>query len=159
MRTNKSVCRIIFRTSHNVYYVKLKRKVLQPRFYGQLPHSNLHTGATLKTIALFTVMTFGFFGIITALARPDIVQKQYAEIRAPIAQYFAEKNTRVWHQAKESERARWMMRLHLPADCTPPKTAIRELECSNTVKLHTQTFEQNWANKVQSGWKPDGVAN
>ena len=25
--------------------------------------------------------------------------------------------------------------------------------------MHTQVFEQNWANKVSNGWKPDGQVN
>ena len=100
-----------------------------------------------------------FFGVITSLARPDIIQKKFAEIRAPIDQYFAEENSKVWNNAKETERAIWIMKLHLPADCAAPKTAIRELECRNKMRLHGQTFEQNWAYKVNTGWKPDGVSN
>ena len=113
----------------------------------------------MKTIALFTFLVIGFFGIITALARPDIIEKKYSEVRAPIDQYFAEKNSRVWKETKDTERATWMMRLHLPADCAAPKTAIRELECRNKMKLHAQAFEQNWAYKVNTGWKPDGASN
>lgn len=101
----------------------------------------------MKTIALFTLLLIGVFGVITAL------------IRAPIAQYFAEKNARVWTEAKETERATWIKKLHLPADCAAPKATIRALECRNKMKLHAQTFEQNWAYKVNTGWKPDGVFN
>lgn len=113
----------------------------------------------MKTIALFTLLIIGVFGIITALARPDILQTKYSEIRAPIDQFFAEKNAKAWKVAKDSERAAWNMNLHLPADCGAPKTAIRELECRNSMKQHTQAFEQNWANKVSNGWKPDSVSN
>jgi len=77
----------------------------------------------------------------------------------PIDQYFAEKKAKVWNEAKEIERANWMLKLHLPADCGVPKTSIRELECRNNMKMHAQAFEQNWTNKVNNGWKPDGVSN
>jgi hypothetical protein len=113
----------------------------------------------LKTIALFSLLLFGFFGLITALARPDILQAQYSEIRAPIDKYFAGKNAQAWKVAKDAERAAWNMNLHLPADCGAPKTAIRELECRNKMKMHAQAFEQNWANKVRNGWRPEGIGN
>ena len=112
----------------------------------------------MKAIAFFTLLLLGFLGVITALARPDIVQGKYAEIRAPIDQYFAEKNATAWNEAKETERTSWMLKLHLPADCAAPKTSIRELECRNAIKLHAQVFKQNWANRVSSGWKPDGAS-
>jgi len=112
----------------------------------------------LKTIAFFTLLLLGFLGVITSLARPDIVQKKYAEILAPIDQYFAGKNAAAWNEAKETERATWMLKLHLPADCAATKTSIRELECRNIIKMHVQGFEQTWANKVSNGWKPDGAS-
>lgn len=113
----------------------------------------------MKTIALFTLLLVGFFGVITSLARPDIVSKKFAEVRAPVDQYFAEKNAKAWNDAKEIDRANWMLKLHLPADCGVPKTSIIELECRNTIKMHAQAFEQNWANKLSNGWKPDGASN
>lgn len=113
----------------------------------------------MKTIALFTLLIIGVFGIITALARPDILQAKYSEIRAPIAQYFAEKNAKSWKVAKDAERTAWNMNLHLPADCGAPKTSIRELECRNKMKMHADAFEQNWANRINNGWKPDGASN
>ena len=113
----------------------------------------------MKTIALFTLLIFAVLGVVTALARPDILQTKYSEIRAPIDQYFAEKNAKAWQIAKNTERAAWNMKLKLPADCVQPKTAIRELECRNKVHLHAQTFEQIWSTRVNSGWKPNGISN
>jgi len=113
----------------------------------------------VKTIALFTILIIAVFGVITALIRPDILEKKYSEIRAPIDQHFAEKNLMAWKTAKDTERATWSLKLKLPADCGAPKTAIRELECRNKIQLHTKAFEQNWLIRVNSGWKPEGVSN
>ena len=93
------------------------------------------------------------------MARPDIIQAKFSEIRAPLDQYFAEKNFKTWEAAKDAERAAWNLKINLPADCVEPKTALRELECKNKMRLHARTFEQIWLNKVQPGWKPDDISN
>jgi hypothetical protein len=113
----------------------------------------------VRTIALFTILIISTFAIITAMTRPDIINKKYSEIRAPIDQYLAEKSDKIWNDAKQTERAMWMLKLRLPHDCSLPKTAIREIECNNLMQMHAQIFEQNWSNKVRNGWKPDGVSN
>lgn len=111
----------------------------------------------MKTYALFVVILFGFFVIIAAMVRPDIVEKQYLKMRAPFDNYIAEKNSKIWNDAKESDRSNWLMKLHLPVTCGAPKTAMREIECHNLMQVHMETFEQNWANKISSGWKPEGL--
>jgi len=50
------------------------------------------------------------------LARPDIIQAKFSEIRAPLDQYFAEKNFKTWEAAKDAERAAWNLKINLPAD-------------------------------------------
>ncbi len=111
----------------------------------------------MKIFAFFAILILGFFATITAAVRPDVIEQKYREIRSPIDQHFAEKSARTWNDAKESERAIWMLKLQLPADCSSPKTAIREVECDNRRQLHAQAFEQDWANRVRRGWKPDGI--
>ena len=112
----------------------------------------------MRTFTFFTILLLGFFTIITAIARPEVLKSKYAEIRAPIDKYYAEKNSEIWRDAKKSEQAMWMLKLHLPSDCLKTKSAIRELECKNIIQLHSQTFEQNWSVKVASGWKPEGAS-
>jgi len=111
----------------------------------------------MKTYALFIVILLGFFVIIAAMVRPDMVERQYLKLRAPIDNYFTEKNTKIWTDAKESERATWLMKMHLPADCGAPRSAMREVECHNLMQQYMDAFEQNWSNKVRSGWKPEGL--
>jgi len=113
----------------------------------------------MKTFMIFCIFILVFFAIIIAIARPEIIKNKYTELRAPIDKYYAEKNINVWKEAKEAEKSLWMLKLQLPNDCRSRKSAIRELECNNIVQLHAQTFEKNWFNKVQSGWKPEGVSN
>lgn len=110
----------------------------------------------MRTILFFSVLVAGFFGVIAAIARPDIISAKYADIRAPIDRYFADRNAQVWNAAKDAERAAWMLKQKLPQDCSMPKSSIREIECRNLQQLHAQTFEQIWSNKISSGWKPEG---
>ena len=112
----------------------------------------------MRSILFFLVLVAGFFAVITAIARPDIISAKYAEIRAPIDKYFSEKNAQAWKNAKQAEHAIWMLQQKFPHDCSSPKTSIREIECNNLRQLQTQTFEQIWSNKINRGWKPDGVS-
>jgi len=113
----------------------------------------------MKSIALFTILMIMFFSIITYLARPDIVEKKYQEIRAPISKYFSDKDALIWMDVKATEHAAWMIKLQLPKDCQNSKTALREIECKNLIKQHAQSFEQNWINRVRNGWKPKDLSN
>lgn len=109
----------------------------------------------MRTVIFISVLIVGFFGVITAIARPDIISAKYAEIRAPIDRYFADKNAQAWNAAKDAERAAWMLKQKMPLDCSMPKSSIREIECNNMLQLHAQTFEKIWANKIKNGWKPE----
>ena len=113
----------------------------------------------MKTYIFFALLIFGFFAIIIAIVRPEIIQNKYSEIRRPIDKYFTEKNNKAWNEAKLSERAMWMMKLKLPKDCYSPKSAIRDVECNNLMQIHAQAFEQIWSIKINSGWKPEGASN
>lgn len=111
----------------------------------------------MRVFAFFAIMILGFFATITAVVRPDIVQQKYMAVRAPFDHYFAEKHATTWKEAKDSERAIWMLKHPLSADCKSPKTAIRELECRNQRQIQAAAFEQEWADRVRSGWKPEGI--
>jgi hypothetical protein len=111
----------------------------------------------MKIFAFFAILIIGFFIAVTAAVRPDIIEQKYRAVRAPIDHHFAETRAALWEEAKNSERARWMLKQHLPADCRSPKTAIRDMECNNIKQLQAQTFEQEWEEKVRNGWKPEGV--
>jgi hypothetical protein len=111
----------------------------------------------MKLFIFFAILILGFFSAITAAVRPDIVVQKYTEVREPLTRYFAEKHALTWKEAKDSERALWMLKRQLPADCQVPKTALREMECKNKRDLYSQAFEQNWTEKIRSGWKPEGI--
>lgn len=111
----------------------------------------------MKIFMFFAILILGFFVTITAAVRPDIVEQKYKEMRAPIDQYFADRRAMTWKDAKESARAIWMLKLQQPADCRSPKTAMREMECDNTKQQFVRAFEQDWADRVRNGWKPEGV--
>lgn len=96
-------------------------------------------------------------GLITWATRPDLVEAQYKRVAAPIEQHFAAKRAAAWQAAKEQAWQEWEAQLHLPSDCAQPATAIRSLECKNQLQLHASSFERAWANKVASGWRPEGV--
>lgn len=109
----------------------------------------------MRMYIFFAILIMGFFGAITAAARPDIIGKYYEEMRAPIDVYFAKQEALKWEQAKEQEQAQWMLNLKLPAFCNGEKqTAIEELECRNQKEMRLAEFEYAWKRKVAQGWKP-----
>lgn len=111
----------------------------------------------MKIFAFFAILILGFTTAITAAVKPEAIEQNYLAMRAPIDQYFAKKQETAWRVAKDMERAAWMLKQQMPADCKSPKTAIRELECSNKKQLLARTFDREWTKKINSGWKPEGV--
>lgn len=111
----------------------------------------------MKVFVFFAIMILGFFSAITAAVKPEIVEQKYQALRAPLDQHFSEDRANKWKEAKEQALAVWMLKQPIPADCRNPKTAIREVECKNTKQLLAQAFERNWSDKVDRGWKPEGV--
>jgi len=111
----------------------------------------------MKIYIFFAILILGFFAAITAAVRPDIVEQKFMAVRAPLDQHFADIRATTWKEARDQARASWMLKQQLPSDCRRPKTAIRELECDNKKQLLAQAFEQEWGNKVRSGWKPEGI--
>ena len=108
---------------------------------------------------VFLVMLMGLvmFGLITWATRPDLLEAQYDRIAAPIANHFAEKRAAAWQAAKDQAWQQWLAQAHLPGDCAHPRTSLHALECRNAVQLQSNSFEQAWAGKVASGWRPEGV--
>ena len=111
----------------------------------------------MRTYFFFAILIMGFFAAITAAVRPELIENKYLELRAPIDQYFSEKHAKTWAEAKESDRAKWMLKLRLPAYCTPPHSSLRELECNAIIKTHEEAFEKSWNEDVRNGWKPQGT--
>ncbi|MBU1425951.1 MAG: hypothetical protein KKH12_10635 [Gammaproteobacteria bacterium] len=87
----------------------------------------------------------------------DVVKQKYLAIREPIDLHFAAPQEKTWKEAKDQERATWMLKHQLPVECKYPKTAIKEMECNNKKQLLAQAFNEEWENKVRSGWKPEGA--
>jgi hypothetical protein len=111
----------------------------------------------MKTYLFFVILILGFFSAVTAAVKPDVFAQKYKEVEAKIERAQAEKKAMTWSAAKTADRAAWMLKQPLPANCASPKSAIRELECRNIVQLHAQAFEQAWVQKVNKGWKPYGT--
>jgi hypothetical protein len=111
----------------------------------------------IKKMLLVTVLMLLSFVLIMAIARPELIHRQYISLREPIDRYIAQKNYIIWREAKETEKAKWMLRLQLPKDCATPVTALRRLACNNMLQIQAQAFEQDWSNKIRNGWKPEGL--
>lgn len=111
----------------------------------------------MRTYMFFAVLFAMFIFAIVAGYKPDMIQKEYERAKAPIAKVWNERQDEAWRLAKDKEWQAWAKQIRMPADCTKPRNAIRELECRNIVELEANTFERTWVNKVRSGWKPDGV--
>lgn len=92
--------------------------------------------------------------LIVWATRPDLIEK---DVKMPLAEWNATRETELWKAAKEEAWKEWVAQVRLPTDCATPRTEMRKLECGNKWQLHAETFERTWANKVRSGWKPDGV--
>lgn len=111
----------------------------------------------MKIYVFYVILILGFFAAVTAAVRPDVVEQKYLAIRDPIDLHFAAPREKTWKEAKDQERATWMLKHQLPVDCKYPKTAIKEMECNNKKQLLAQAFNEEWENKVRSGWKPEGA--
>jgi len=117
----------------------------------------LKKGSAMKTY-LFLVLLFALFFItIVAAYKPSAFEKEYNKIQAPVANYIAVKRADEWRVAKAKAWQDWEKKIKLSAYCAHPHTSIEELECQNQLQNEAGTFNQVWANKVASGWKPDGV--
>jgi hypothetical protein len=112
----------------------------------------------MKTVLVLTLIIAGFFGIITALAKPEVLMKKYQEARAPIDKYLLDREMKIWTEAKEKEQASWMINTNMPNGCTEQASALKALECKTAIHHSLEAFENNWANKVRNGWKPNGAS-
>lgn len=92
--------------------------------------------------------------LIVWATRADLIDK---DIKRPLVEWNAGREAKIWQAAKEENWKEWANEIQLPADCANPRTELRKLECKNKWQLHAETFERTWANKVRSGWKPNGV--
>jgi hypothetical protein len=91
--------------------------------------------------------------------RPDMLAKAKAEITQPYREYKTEKNKTAWEKAYQVERAQWMLKNPLAAECNNPTTAVQEVECNTRSKEREQRFANVWRINVLKGWKPDDVIN
>ncbi len=113
----------------------------------------------MRIYIFFVILILGFTAAVTAAVNPEIFKKKYEEVRAPIDQYYAQKNAAIWEETRSVEYTAWMLKLRLPDVCLQQTTALQELECKQMKQVHQQSFAENWANKVKSGWKPAGVTD
>jgi len=111
----------------------------------------------MRTFLFFAVLFAMFIFAIVAGYKPSLIEEQYNKIKEPIATHFAEKREAAWREAKDKEWLAWEKKISLPSDCVNPRSSIREMECKGLLQNKTNTFERIWADKVASGWKPDGV--
>jgi hypothetical protein len=111
----------------------------------------------MRYVFLVMLMTAVMVGLITWATRPDMLETQYNRITAPVTNHFASQRAAAWQAAKEQAWKQWMVQVHIPSDCAKPATSLRNLECKNQVQEQANIFENDWANKIASGWKPEGV--
>jgi len=111
----------------------------------------------MRTFLFFAVLFAMFIVAIVAGYKPSMIDKEFNRIKEPIEKHFAEKRDEAWRAAKDKEWQVWKKQIRLPADCANPRSALREMECKNQWQSQADTFERIWANKVASGWKPEGV--
>ncbi len=111
----------------------------------------------MRYVFLVMLMASVMFGLITWATRPDLIEAQYARIAAPIQNHFAATRAAAWQAAKDQAWQQWLARVHLPNNCADPATSLHALECTNALQLQANSFERAWANKVASGWHPEGV--
>lgn len=111
----------------------------------------------MRTFLFFAVLFAMFIFTIVAAYKPAMIGKAYSEIKAPFASLLSERNNEVWRNEKDREWRAWEQGTHLAMYCTHPDTEIRKMECDNQRQLQVDTFERQWAQKVASGWKPEGV--
>ena len=108
----------------------------------------------MRTFQFLATLFAMFIFTIVAGYKPSLIEKEYNRIKAPVENYFAEKQAKAMQSAKDKEWQTWSRQIHLPADCVYPRSAIREMECKNQWQLQADSFEQSWANRIASGWKP-----
>ena len=111
----------------------------------------------MRTYLFFAVLFGMFIFAIVAGYKPELIDKQYEQIKKPIAEHFAEKRAEAWQQAKDKEWEAWSAQLRTPSNCEKEKSAIKELECKNKWQLQAEGFEKAWNRKIASGWKPEGI--
>jgi hypothetical protein len=64
----------------------------------------------------------------------------------------AEKKAEALIKVKEDA---WTKYVRIEADCTHPKTALKELECRNRIDMQRASFEKLWASRTAAGWIPE----
>lgn len=111
----------------------------------------------MRTFLFLAALSAMFIVAIVAGYNPSTIEKEYNRIKEPIEKHFAERQAETWRVAKNREWEAWVKQIRLPADCSSPRSAVRELECKNQRQLQVNTFERIWSNKVSSGWKPEGI--
>jgi hypothetical protein len=108
-------------------------------------------------VFLALLMTGAFLGIVSWTSNPGTLEKQYDRIAKPIADHFAEQRAAAWQAARKVALQQWMAHAKLPADCRNPTSSLRALECKNQLEMQTRAFEEDWNNKIASGWRPEGI--
>lgn len=111
----------------------------------------------MRYMFLVILMTFVMISLITWATRPELFGAQYDRIAAPIKDHFAEKRAAVWQAAKEQAWEEWRKQVRPPSDCAQSSSSLGALECKNALQTYADNFERDWANKVASGWRPEGV--
>jgi hypothetical protein len=111
----------------------------------------------MRTYLFFAVLFAMFIFTIVMAYKPSMVEKEFNMIKSPIEHQFAVKNNAIWQESKDKEWQAWKKKIRMPADCAKPGSSLREMECKNQWQLQVEAFERNWANKIASGWKPEGV--
>lgn len=111
----------------------------------------------MRYMIMATVMVFLMISLITWAARPDLFNIQYDRAAAPVKQFLAKQRAAAWQAAKDQAWEEWRKQVRPPKDCPPSSSSLRTLECQNAWQVYADHFERDWADKVASGWHPEGV--
>ncbi len=111
----------------------------------------------MRYVFLVILMLFVMIGLITWATRPDMLETQYNRVVAPIEKHFAEKRAATWQAAKELAWQQWLAQAHLSGECAQAASSLRTLECKNELQMQENYFERDWANRIASGWRPEGM--
>lgn len=111
----------------------------------------------MRYMFLVILTIFSMISLITWATRPDLLEAQYERIVAPVKEHFAEKRAAVWQAAKDQAWEEWRRQVRPPSDCAQTSSSLRALECRNALQSYADAFERDWANRVASGWRPEGV--
>lgn len=102
-----------------------------------------------------TLLGIGTMGSIIYIAKPEVIDGNIRDIRAPIDRMIQEHKDSKWKAAREKAWADWSGRHPAAQDCIHPRSALKTTECKNQADINANNFEITWQQRLASGWQPE----